>query len=158
MPHLSLPTLDLYYETTGQGQPLVFIHGLGSSTRDWDDQVAEFSRAAGAYQVVTFDLRGHGQSGKPAGPYTMTQFAADTAGLLAALDLSPAHIVGLSLGGCVAFQFAVDYPARVKTLTIVNSSPSMGIAPALAQQEIDRRVGIVQKRPTSSSCPMPNWP
>jgi pimeloyl-ACP methyl ester carboxylesterase len=72
-------------------------------------------------------------------------FAADTAGLLAALDLPPAHVVGLSLGGCVAFQFAIDYPARVKTLTIVNSGPAMFGTPEQAQKEIDRRVGIVQQ-------------
>lgn len=142
MPHLSLPNLDLYYETTGQGQPLVFLHGLGSSTHDWHDQVAEFSHS---YQVITFDLRGHGQSSKPAGPYTMPLFAADTAGLLSALGIPSAHVVGLSLGGAVAFQFAVDYPATVKTLTIVNSGPSMGGIREQAEKEIDRRVGIVQQ-------------
>jgi 3-oxoadipate enol-lactonase len=132
----------LYYEITGQGQPLVFIHGLGSSTRDWDDQVAEFSRT---YQVITFDLRGHGKSGKPAGPYTLPLFAADTARLLTALGLHSAHLSGISLGGGVAFQFALDFPAMVKTLTIVNSAPAIGGTPQQAQQEIDRRVGIVQQ-------------
>jgi 3-oxoadipate enol-lactonase len=48
--------INLYYEVNGTGQPLLFIHGLGSSTRDWELQVQEFSRS---YQVITFDLRGH---------------------------------------------------------------------------------------------------
>ena len=142
MPHISLGTINLYYETTGQGQPLVFINGLGSSTRDWDRQVAEFSKA---YQVITYDLRGHGQSDKPAGPYSLPMFAADTAGLLKALGVTSAHIVGLSLGGGVAFQLALDYPQLVKTMTIVNSAPAMvGITPD-AQKEVERRVAIVRQ-------------
>jgi pimeloyl-ACP methyl ester carboxylesterase len=72
-------------------------------------------------------------------------FAADLAGLLQALRLTSAHIVGISLGGAVAFQFAIDTPAMVKTLTIVNSGPTLGGTPEQAQQEIERRVGIVQR-------------
>jgi 3-oxoadipate enol-lactonase len=119
----------------------VFIHGLGSSTRDWEAQVPEFSRS---FQVITFDLRGHGQSDKPVGPYDMAMFAADLADLLQTLGIGAAHIVGVSLGGAVAFQFALDDPERVKTLTIVNSGPTLG-DPAEAQQKIERRVGIVQQ-------------
>lgn len=142
MPQISLDSVNLYYETTGQGQPLLFIHGLGSSTRDWDRQVAEFSRT---YQVITVDLRGHGRSDKPAGPYSIPQFAADTAGLLKALSVESAHIVGLSLGGGVAFQLALDYAQLVKTMTIVNSAPAMvGITPD-AQKEVERRVAIVRQ-------------
>jgi pimeloyl-ACP methyl ester carboxylesterase len=142
MPLLSSHEVQLYYEATGAGQPLLFIHGLGSSTRDWEPQVAEFSRS---YRVITVDLRGHGQSDKPAGPYTIPMFAADVATLIQTLGAAPAHVVGLSLGGGVAFQLAVDYPALLKTLTIVNSGPSMGVTPEQAQAEIARRVGIVQE-------------
>ncbi len=134
--------IHLYYEEHGHGQPLVFIHGLGSSTKDWESQVPEFSKS---YRVVTFDLRGHGQSDKPAGPYQIPILAVDLAGLFQALNIPSAHLVGLSLGGAVAFQFAIDYPAKVKTLTIVNSGPSLGGTPEQAQQEVDRRVGIVQQ-------------
>ena len=70
---------------SGNGQPLVFIHGLGSSTRDWEFQVPEFSRS---YQVITFDLRGHGRSDKPEEPYHLPMFAADLAGLLSGLGLA----------------------------------------------------------------------
>ncbi len=142
MPTIRANNISQYYELSGSGQPLVFIHGLGSSTHDWEYQVPEFSQA---YHVLTFDLRGHGRSDKPDGPYQMSLFAADLAGLLAALGLGTAHIVGISLGGAVAFQFALDYPALVKTLTIVNSGPSLGGTPEQARQEIERRVGIVQQ-------------
>lgn len=141
MPMVQVNTIRLYCEIHGTGQPLVLIHGLGSSTRDWEAQVHEFSTS---YQVVTFDLRGHGQSDKPAGPYRMAMFSADLADLLQTLGIAATHVVGLSLGGAIAFQFALDYPARVRTLTIVNSAPTLG-DPAYAQQEIERRVGIVQQ-------------
>jgi pimeloyl-ACP methyl ester carboxylesterase len=128
--------IDLHYEVNGVGQPLLFIHGLGSSGRDWGFQVKEFSKT---YQVITFDLRGHGQSDKPAGPYSLSMFAADTAGLLKSLGVESAHVVGLSLGGGIAFQLAVDFPALVKTMTIVNS------APELIVRTFKDRIGIWQR-------------
>jgi 3-oxoadipate enol-lactonase len=142
MPTLSTNNIKLYYETLGQGKPLVFIHGLGSSTHDWEFQIPVFAEK---YQVIAFDLRGHGQSEKPEGPYTIPMFAADLAGLLAGLSIKSAHLVGISLGGAVAFQFALDYPNMTETLTIVNSAPSLGGTPEQAQQEIERRIGIVQQ-------------
>lgn len=142
MPEIQINDIVMYYEVHGQGQPLVFIHGLGSSTRDWEFQTGPFART---YQVIPFDLRGHGRSEKPAGPYTLPLFAADTAGLLEALHVPAAHVVGVSLGGGVAFQLALDAPARVKTLTIVNSTPALAGSPRDIQQEMDRRTAIVQQ-------------
>jgi 3-oxoadipate enol-lactonase len=135
--------INLFYEVKGEGQPLVFIHGLGSSTRDWEFQVPEFS---GAYQVITYDLRGHGQSDKAPGPYSIPLFASDIASLLKALGVKSAHVVGISLGGCVALQLAIDFPELVKSLVIVNSGP-IGVGTTLdAKQEIERRVAIVQQQ------------
>ncbi len=141
MPKLLSNGVNLYYEVSGEGEPLVFIHGLGSSTFDWEFQVPEFSKS---FKVITFDLRGHGQSDKPEGPYTMQQYSDDLSGLLQGLGIPSAHIVGISLGGGVVFQFAIDHPGQVKTATIVNSAPTLG-DPAQAKPEIDRRVGIVQQ-------------
>jgi pimeloyl-ACP methyl ester carboxylesterase len=143
MPKIAANNIELYYETQGKGPALVFIHGLGSSARDWELQVAGFSKT---YTVITFDLRGHGQSDKPPGAYSLPMFAADTAGLLHALGIESAHVVGLSLGGCVAFQLSVDHPALLKTMIIVNSAPTMGGNTAEFKQEIRRRVAIVQQR------------
>ena len=96
MPILRCRDINVYYEIAGAGDPLLFIHGLGSSHRDWEPQVAFFSRH---YQVITYDVRGHGKSDKPKGPYSVSQFAADAAeltrfpgspGILAAADHRPA--------------------------------------------------------------------
>ena len=133
---------NLYYEEHGQGEALVFIHGLGSSTCDWEFQLPEFSKT---HRVITYDLRGHGHSDKHVGLYSMSMQAADLAGLLGALKIPFAHVVGISLGGAIAFQFALNYPQMVKTLTIVNSGPSLGLTSEQAKAEIERRTGIVQK-------------
>jgi 3-oxoadipate enol-lactonase len=139
--HIMTNNILLYYELYGDGEPIVFIHGLGASTRDWEAQVRHFSKT---HQVITFDLRGHGRSDKPDGPYDVPMFAKDTIGLLELLHTGPVHIVGWSLGGVIAFQIALDFPKQLKTLTIINSVPTFG-DPVLFQQEIDRRVGIVRQ-------------
>ncbi len=96
----------------------MLIHGLGSSSRDWEPQVDDFSQR---FRLIRMDLRGHGVSGKPPGPYSMRLFAGDTARLLEELKSYPAHVVGISLGGMVAFQLALDFPHLVRKLVIVNS-------------------------------------
>ncbi|MEW5939787.1 MAG: alpha/beta hydrolase [Chloroflexota bacterium] len=133
--------INLYYEIHGEGQPLLFIHGLGSSARDWELQVGEFAKS---YRVVTFDLRGHGQSDKPAGPYSMAMFAADTAGLLKGLGVDRAHVVGISLGGGVAFQLALDAPQMVRTLTVVNSTPELIVRTFKERMMVWQRIAIVK--------------
>ena len=96
MPKIQSNNNILYDEVNGKGQPLLFIYGLGSSAWDWKLQVEEFSKI---YQVITFDLRGHGQSKKNTGGYSLPMFAASTARLLQPLGIKAAYIVGLSLCG-----------------------------------------------------------
>lgn len=122
MPVLPLRDINLYYEVAGQGDPVVFIHGLGSSARDWEYQVPFF---APRYRVVVFDVRGHGRSDKPTGPYSVPLFAQDAAALIRALEAAPAHVVGISMGGMIALQLAVDEPALVRSLVVVNSGPEL---------------------------------
>ncbi|MEN8242303.1 MAG: alpha/beta hydrolase [Chloroflexota bacterium] len=122
MPKMMVNDLNVYYEDHGAGEPLVFIHGLGSSTKDWEHQVDHFSTR---YRVILVDVRGHGQTGKPAGPYSVQMFAQDLAGLIGALGIPAAHLCGISMGGMIAFQMAVDYPEMVKTLTVVNSGANL---------------------------------
>ena len=113
-----LDTVDLAYDEAGHGPPLLLLHGLGSSRFDWALQLPAF---VPEFRTVAVDLRGHGQSPKPKGPYRIAQFAADVALLLMRLDARPAHIVALSLGGAVAQQLALDYPELVRSLVLVNT-------------------------------------
>ena len=122
MPSTQLNQIELYYQSFGQGEPLLFVHGLGSSVRDWENQVPFFS---GRYRVVALDLRGHGRSDKPPGPYSCPLFAKDIAALVMSLEIGPVHVVGLSLGGFVACQLVVDHPELVRTLTMINSVPGL---------------------------------
>ncbi len=122
MPLINLDDIELYYEIHGVGDPLLLIHGLGSSSRDWEMQVDVFAQN---YQVITLDVRGHGKSGKPPGPYSIPLFTEDTAKLLKTLRVSPAHILGISLGGMIAFQLGVFFPEVVRSLIIVNSTPEL---------------------------------
>lgn len=122
MPFIQHGEIDLFYQVYGQGEPLVLIHGLGSSIRDWELQTPAFSEN---YQVIPIDLRGHGRSDKPAGPYSMAMFADDIARLIRRLGLGPVSVLGISLGGMVAFQLALDFPDLVRNLIVVNSTPDM---------------------------------
>lgn len=122
MPHQQVNNISLYYEVTGEGEPVLLLHGLGSSLRDWERQVPVFAEE---YQVIACDVRGHGRSSKPRGPYSIPQFTADVAALLHHLQIESVHVLGLSMGGMIAFQMAVDNPQLVRSLIIVNSGPEL---------------------------------
>ena len=119
---LPVNDIQIYYELQGAGTPVLFLHGLGSSSNGWAWQRDVF---AAQYQVILADVRGHGRSSKPPGPYSVPTFAADIVGLLDGLDVTAVHVVGLSMGGMIGFQMAVDYPERVKSLTVINSGPEL---------------------------------
>ena len=78
MTQATIDDLDVHYHVQGDGPVLLFLHGLGSSGQDWSPQVDAFQDH---YQCITYDIRGHGRSGKPPGPYSMAQFAGDATGL-----------------------------------------------------------------------------
>jgi pimeloyl-ACP methyl ester carboxylesterase len=125
MPTLRKNDAELFYEEAGTGEPVLLLHGLGSSTLDW---APEIEALKASYRVIALDIRGSGKSKdlrKPGGPFSVAEFAADTATVLDELRAAPAHIIGLSMGGMVAFQLAVDSPRHVRTLTIVNSGPEL---------------------------------
>ncbi|MBA1201491.1 alpha/beta fold hydrolase [Pseudomonas capeferrum] len=113
---------SLHYRQYGQGDPLVLLHGLGSSSQDWELQVPVLSRH---YRVILLDIRGHGRSDKPRDGYSIATFSEDLLALLEHLETGPVHLTGLSMGGMVGFQFAVDHPGWLRSLCIVNSAPEV---------------------------------
>ena len=113
---------NLHYEEYGHGTPLLLVHGLGSSTLDWEKQIPALSAR---YRVIVPDVRGHGRSDKPRERYSIAGFSADLIALIEHLNLGPTHYVGLSMGGMIGFQLAVDQPQLLKSLCIVNSAPEV---------------------------------
>lgn len=133
--------IDVHFETHGDGEPLLLIHGLGSSTDDWEPQIPDLALH---FRVITYDVRGHGLTSKPRGPYSVQQFADDALALLQHLKVGPAHVLGISMGGMIAFQLAVDHPAAVKSLTIVNSGPELVLRTWRQRIAIYSRFAIVR--------------
>jgi len=121
MPTFGVDDIQIHYQDRGQGPVLVLLHGLGSSAMDWEEQYPHFESD---YRIIAPDLRGFGASDKPDGPYLVTRHAQDVAALLDHLGVDSVLLLGFSMGGAVAFQFAASYPQRVERLIIVNSSPN----------------------------------
>ena len=121
MPGVEVNGVTLYCKTAGSGPPVLLIHGLGSSTQDWERQVPVFEAT---HTMMALDLRGHGQSDKPAGPYSIAMFADDVAGVLDHLGVGSVAIVGISPGGMIGYQLAADRPDLVGRLMAVNAVPA----------------------------------
>jgi pimeloyl-ACP methyl ester carboxylesterase len=122
MPRLSCNGQELHYADIGQGPPLVFLNGLAGDHLYWMGQVRAFSgRGRSVFRCLALDNRDAGQSSYATAPYTVADLADDVAALLQALDLPPAHIVGLSLGGMIAQELALRHAERVRSLFLVGS-------------------------------------
>lgn len=116
MPTAQVGDVEMYYETTGSGDPIVWIPGTGLAGSMWNlHQVAHFRDR---YRCVTVDLRGSGQTLGGRLPPTVAELAMDVIGLMDALDLPPAHVVGLSLGSAVAQEIALLRPDRVRSAVL----------------------------------------
>ena len=110
------------WESSGTGDPVLFLHGLGGSLLDWEAQVEAFSPK---YRVIRLDVRGHGSSDKPGGKYEVEQFTSDAIAVLRAAGVGRAHVVGISMGGMIALQLAVDAPEMIRSLVLVNTGPEV---------------------------------
>ncbi len=103
----------LYYEVAGEGQPLVLIHAGICDSRMWDEQVAVFSPH---FRVIRYDARGFGRSHMPDDSFAHYQ---DLHALLDCLEVKQAHVVGVSMAGTIALEFALAYPNMVSSLVLV---------------------------------------
>jgi non-heme chloroperoxidase len=120
MPFCEVETdVRLYYETFGSGAPIVFVHGGGMSHEFWEQQVYHF---ADSYQVVAYDLRGHGESDKPPHGHEFNRFAQDLEVLLKYLGLRKITLVCHAVGGYVGLLYALRNPELLSKLVLVSSS------------------------------------
>ena len=118
MPTLAVNTAQIFYRATGDGYPLLLLHGLGSSGDDWWFQTPAF---APHFRIILPNLRGHKQSSVLRGSTSVYTLAADIVQLLDALEIAQAHVLGLSLGGMVAQLLAIHFPQKVNKLILVNT-------------------------------------
>jgi len=119
MPKIQTNNIEIYYEIYGSGSPLVLISGLGYPLWQWHKMIPLLAEK---FQVIAFDNRGVGQSDKPAGAYSASMLAADTLGLLDALKIEKASLLGHSMGGFVAQAFALEYPQRLEKLVLCSTN------------------------------------
>ena len=115
MPTAYVNECNLYYEIHGNGEPLVLIMGLRRNVEWWYHQIPSLSEH---FRVIAFDNRGAGRSDKPPMEYSIGLFADDTAALMAALDISDAYILGVSMGGYIAQELAINYPDKVRKMIL----------------------------------------
>ncbi len=121
MPIARVGDINMYYEVHGEGFPLVMIMGLSADVNWWDPLfIKEVSKE---FKVVVFDNRGAGRSDKPKVEYTIRMFADDTVKLMDTLNIGKAHILGVSMGGMIAQEIAINYPERVEKLVLCVTSP-----------------------------------
>lgn len=123
MPWADLTDARLYYELSGSGEPIVFIPGLGTTCRLWDSIAPQLAQD---FSCILFDNRGVGKSVTKRQPNRLDDFSSDIVELLDTLQVERTHVVGLSLGGVVAQQLAIDHPGRVNKLVLISCANRFG--------------------------------
>jgi pimeloyl-ACP methyl ester carboxylesterase len=121
MPVVRANDIDIYYEVSGEGEPLVLIPYLAADQACYAFQVAEYAKH---FTCFTVDLRGAGLTDKPEGTYTTELFAEDMAAFMQASGIERAHVSGLSLGAATGIWLAAKYPERVKSLSLHSAWPA----------------------------------
>lgn len=120
MPHVNVDGVNLYYEDTGSGMPIVFVHEYAGDYRSWENQVRYFSRR---YRCITFNARGYPPSDVPEAQeaYSQDIILHDIRSLLGNLEIEAAHFVGLSMGSYTTLVFGLRYPEHVTSMVVAGT-------------------------------------
>jgi 3-oxoadipate enol-lactonase len=118
MPTINANGIHMYYEVQGTGEPLVVINSLGIEMEEFSAVTKPLKTE---YKVLTFDNRGSGRSDKPDGPYSIPMMAQDSAEVMQAAGFNNASVVGISLGGRIALELALQHPEMVNKLVLVST-------------------------------------
>lgn len=124
----------IYWDEEGKGDPLLLIMGLGYPSIAW---YRTRPVLAGEFRTIAFDNRGVGQTDMPPGPYPIAVMASDAAAVLDAAGVQSAHVFGISMGGMIAQEFALQYPKRVRSL-ILGCTAAGGATAVLAEPEVNQ--------------------
>jgi 3-oxoadipate enol-lactonase len=136
MPIAQVGSSQVSFQRSGSGEPLLMIMGMSGTARHWGDP---FCEALGDFELIAFDHRGVGDSTPLNGPITVAEMASDAAGLLEALEIESAHVLGVSMGGMIAQELALAHPAKIRTLTL-GCTYCGGEGSALASPEVIQRL------------------
>ena len=135
MPEQMVNGIKIYYNIFGLGEPLVLIMGLRRNIEWWYCQIPELSAR---YRVLAFDNRGAGRSDKPVMPYSIRLFADDTAALIDSLKLGRVNVMGISMGGYIAQELAINYPDKVKRLVLGCTGPGGARAVLMSPERTEK--------------------
>ncbi|HEY2398075.1 MAG TPA: alpha/beta fold hydrolase [Solirubrobacteraceae bacterium] len=116
MPEVRAGEIELSYERSGSGPPLLLIMGMSGTALHWGEPFLELLR--GDFDVIAYDHRGVGASTRLDGPITIAQLADDASALLSALEIESAHVLGISMGGMIAQELALEHPEQLRTLAL----------------------------------------
>jgi pimeloyl-ACP methyl ester carboxylesterase len=136
--------VQIAYELRGAGTPIVMIHGAQGDQTMFTRMASDF---ASSYRVMTFDQRGSGLSEKPDTPYSIAMLADDTAALMDHLAIASAHIIGVSMGGMIAQEFALRHPRKVRSLVLGCTTPG---GPNAIRLNVDASSGAYSTRPMTA--------
>ena len=120
MPTTRRDDAELYWESTGAGAPVLLVMGLGMNATGWWRTIPVLAQRL---RVIAFDNRGVGRSSRPPGPYSVPQLAGDAVAVLDAAGVDRAHVYGISLGGMIAQEIALQHPDRVDALVLGATTP-----------------------------------
>jgi 3-oxoadipate enol-lactonase len=137
MPSARVGEIELSYERAGSGPPLLMMMGMSGTFDHWSAAFLEDLR--GDFETIVYDHRGVGESSPLDGPLTIAQLAEDAAGLLVALEIDSAHVLGISMGGMVAQELALAHPERIRGLTL-GCTYCGGEGSAVASEEVMRKL------------------
>ena len=137
MPLAKAGQIELSYDRSGDGPPLLLIMGMSGTKHHWGEAVLEALRQD--FEVIVYDHRDAGDSTRTEAPFTIMDLAEDAAGLLRALDIERAHVMGISMGGMIAQELALAHPESLITLTL-GCTYCGGEGSALTSEEVLRRI------------------
>jgi len=140
LPKANVNGINIGYGVDGHGDPLILLMGFAGGRRHWFFQMQAFKKH---YQVVTIDNRGVGATDRPSESYDIRAMAEDTVGLMDYLGIDKAHILGISMGGVVAQEVAINYPDRVRKLILGSTFPG-GSEMEEASMDMRRALGLAE--------------